>query len=335
VDTFSSEIKVTGMIANFSFAPALCNPQSLNFSNLSSGDAKSFKWFINGTLNDTVKKPSIHFDSAGTFIIALVAIDSIGCKDSVSKSIIVYKTPKAAFSDTIYPCSTRVFIENKSDGINSFKWYFSDGTTSVADSLIHQFPKDTATSITLVTDSGSVCPDTIKKILIINIPKAGYTYSIDTCTGQVLFSNASSGATSYTWKFDSKDSGTGKNAIFTYSVKGQYPVKLTAVSSSGCIDSITQVVNIANSKQTLFIPNVFTPNGDAINPTFLITGLNPCNTYDLSIYNRWGQLFYHSEGNSFSWDGIYHGVKVPEGVYYYVFHGQVEGQLKGTITVIY
>ena len=335
VDTFSRALKVTGMRADFSYSPAVCNPQKINFINSSSGDAKSFKWYINGSLKDTTKKPSIHFDTSGNYNIGLLAIDSIGCKDSVSKSITVYKTPKAAFSDTIYPCSGKVFVQNKSTGISRFKWYFSDGTTASADSVLHQFPRDTSVDITLVTDSGSVCPDTIKRTLKTNLPKAGYAYFIDTCTGQVLFSNTSIGGASYTWKFDSKDSGIGKNGIFTYKTKGQYPVKLSVVSSSGCTDTITQDINIANSIQKLFIPNVFTPNGDQYNNTFTITGLNPCNKYDLSIYNRWGQLFYHSEGNSFTWDGIINGVKVPEGVYYYVFHGKAEGELKGAVTVIY
>ena len=138
------------------------------------------------------------------------------------------------------------------------------------------------------------------------------------------------------WKFDAKDSGTGQDTALAFSKKGQYPVKLTAVSASGCIDTITQVINIASSRHEINIPNVFTPNGDAFNNTFVVSGLNPCDTYNLWIYNRWGQLYYHSSSsNGFSWDGVYHGIKVPGGVYYYVLHGSKEGQLTGTITVIY
>src|SRR6185437_3533718 len=158
-----------------------------------------------------------------------------------------------------------------------------------------------------------------KKIIKINYPKAGYKYGIDTCTGAAIFTNTSANAASALWKFDASDSAAGTNAAYLFAQKGKYPVKLIVTSAAGCKDSITQAVDIKNSKRVLNIPNVFTPNGDALNNIFTITGLNPCKDYELSIYNRWGQLFYHSIGNSFVWDGVFHGNKVPEGVYYYVF----------------
>jgi len=335
-DTSITSFSITGPKANFRDSFPTCSPNIIYFINLSTGALSSRKWYLPFASTDTSKNPVDSFaTSKGIYDISLVVTDSTGCRDSISKIITLYPKPNAAFSDSANVCGTKVFVKNLSTGVNSFTWHFSDGTTSRSDSLTHIFPYDTIISIILITDSGALCADTVKKTIKTNLPKAGFTYFIDTCTGHVLFSSTSIGAASYIWQYDAKDSGVGKNVIFTYPVKGQYPVKLTAISSGGCIDTITQVLNITNSNQKLFIPNVFTPNGDIYNNTFVITGLDPCDTYNLSIYNRWGQIFYNSVGNSFSWDGVYHGVKVPEGVYYYVFHGRKEGQLTGTITVIY
>jgi gliding motility-associated-like protein len=152
----------------------------------------------------------------------------------------------------------------------------------------------------------------------------------------VHFTNNSIGAASSSWKFDAKDSSAQQNPEFDFKNKGNYPVKLTVTSPAGCIDSAIHLIVInEDANNNLFIPNVFTPNGDLFNNTFLVTGLNKCYTYDISIYNRWGQLYYHGTGNHLEWDGYNHGFLVPEGVYYYVFHGKEEGELKGCITVLY
>ena len=38
-------------------------------------------------------------------------------------------------------------------------------------------------------------------------------------------------------------------------------------------------------------------------------------SYDLWIYNRWGQLIYTADNLDFEWDGTYKGYKVQDGTY--------------------
>jgi len=335
-DSFMENIRVTGLYVGFTDSFAACHPNLIYFKDKSIGAVKSYKWYLPFASVDTVKNPVFNFNgSSGSYAVSLIATDSTGCSDTVIHSITVYSAPKALFTDTVYPCSSKVFLKNESVGIYNFKWILGDGSTSTADTLTHNFWGDSIITISLVTDTGLPCSDTLKKIIKINYPKAGYKYGIDTCTGAAIFTNTSANAASALWKFDASDSAAGTNAAYLFAQKGKYPVKLIVTSAAGCKDSITQAVDIKNSKRVLNIPNVFTPNGDALNNIFTITGLNPCKDYELSIYNRWGQLFYHSIGNSFVWDGVFHGNKVPEGVYYYVFDGSEKGQLTGTITVIY
>lgn len=64
----------------------------------------------------------------------------------------------------------------------------------------------------------------------------------------------------------------------------------------------------------LFIPNVFTPNGDGKNDKFKIVGLENYPNSAIAIYNRWGNEVYHSTNYQNDWDGA----GLNEGTYYYV-----------------
>ena len=107
----------------------------------------------------------------------------------------------------------------------------------------------------------------------------------------------------------------------------------------------------------LFIPNVFTPNGDGVNDKFVITeakpksdggqggqksvaadgnGIKTVNDYyestELYIFNRWGRIVYKSTNYQNDWDGG----KLPDGVYFYVLkaHGAISDEVyKGSVTI--
>jgi len=75
----------------------------------------------------------------------------------------------------------------------------------------------------------------------------------------------------------------------------------------------------------LDIMTIFTPNGDGLNDTWYIPGLQnfPYNT--VKIYNRWGNLVYEKDHYTGNWDGtsngrwtIDKGGKLPVATYFYV-----------------
>jgi gliding motility-associated-like protein len=81
------------------------------------------------------------------------------------------------------------------------------------------------------------------------------------------------------------------------------------------LHSSSNSINLSD-KPIFFIPNVFTPNDDALNPVFKPT-LYWVSNFEMEIYNRWGQLLYKGRTCDAAWDGFYQGQLAAEGNYVY------------------
>lgn len=83
------------------------------------------------------------------------------------------------------------------------------------------------------------------------------------------------------------------------------------------------------------IPNSFTPNGDRINDTWELDGIDEYPNIEVKIYNRWGNEIFYSKGYSQPFDGIQEGQRIPTGTYYYVIKPNVNlPALTGYVTVV-
>ena len=92
---------------------------------------------------------------------------------------------------------------------------------------------------------------------------------------------------------------------------------------------------LAVSGSTLFIPNLYTPNGDGVNEAFEIRGLELFAQSDLVIVNRWGNEVFKANNYQNTWTG--EGLN--EGTYYYILRvkesvGSEWQVFKGYITLI-
>jgi gliding motility-associated-like protein len=108
--------------------------------------------------------------------------------------------------------------------------------------------------------------------------------------------------------------------------------KLFVQSAYGCTSEDSMQVKIVSG---IFIPNAFTPNGDGVNDYWRIPFLDPGLGAEVNVFNRWGQLVYHSSASTVSWDGKLNGHPQASGVYVYVinFNGRFP-QIKGTFVLI-
>jgi gliding motility-associated-like protein len=70
-----------------------------------------------------------------------------------------------------------------------------------------------------------------------------------------------------------------------------------------------------------FIPEGFSPDGDGVNDTFVINGIDG-RTVSMKVYNRWGTMVYESKAYKNDWEGlatkgVVIGEKLPDGTYFY------------------
>ncbi|MCI5054475.1 MAG: gliding motility-associated C-terminal domain-containing protein [Flavobacteriales bacterium] len=68
------------------------------------------------------------------------------------------------------------------------------------------------------------------------------------------------------------------------------------------VDSIH--IDFINCNCNVYIPNAFTPDSDQLNDRFKPHFNCPLDQYELWIFDRWGQLAYHSIDPNESWDGL-------------------------------
>jgi gliding motility-associated-like protein len=119
---------------------------------------------------------------------------------------------------------------------------------------------------------------------------------------------------------------------------------VVAVSTNfGCLASDSVTIHLFCDKSQIFVPNVFTPNGDGQNDVFYPRGKGISDIKSFRIYNRWGQLLFERSNikindASNAWDGTYLGSMPRPDVYVYVIDAICETgapiNIKGDVTII-
>ncbi|HRD39029.1 MAG TPA: PKD domain-containing protein [Bacteroidia bacterium] len=139
----------------------------------------------------------------------------------------------------------------------------------------------------------------------------------------IHFTNTSTGASSYFWDFGDYNSPfnntTAMHPDHVYELAGVYQVYLVAINDKGCMDTVMHLVEITPD-YALYIPNVFTPDGNGLNDTFQPKGVGiDEDDYKMYIFDRWGEIIFTSDEFRKGWDGTVKGsTKLAEqGVYVY------------------
>jgi gliding motility-associated-like protein len=226
-------------------------------------------------------------------------------------------------------CEPAIFtISNPMDPslIASSVWTISSGESYSDQSQITLIDYNPGSyDVRLIVTSTAGCVDTVEVISALTVypsPVSSFVFdpvNIEMFNTTVDFSNQSSGAVDFLWRIDDGSPAVSSDvhvtSTFPDGIVGEYNVLLVAISDQQCVDSSVQIVTV-HPAQLLFAPNTFTPNGDERNQSWqVVTAGFDFSNFDLSIFNRWGQLVWHSTDAEDSWDGSYKGVPVQDGMY--------------------
>jgi len=109
------------------------------------------------------------------------------------------------------------------------------------------------------------------------------------------------------------------NTSYTVKLNAQsdleYSFQIRANSVTPGIWSLSNIINYKRSVG-VFVPDAFSPNGDGYND-ILEAKSNQLQSFNFSIMNRWGEVVFHSDDISNSWDGTINGENAPVGYYVY------------------
>jgi len=109
---------------------------------------------------------------------------------------------------------------------------------------------------------------------------------------------------------------------------------LEATDSNGCLAS-DMVSIVVDKGRDIFVPNIFTPNGDGINDILTLNSNSKIQSIkSLRIFDRWGEVIselknFPPNDPMYGWDGKFNGKEMNPGVY--VWMAEVEyadGQVK-------
>jgi gliding motility-associated-like protein len=124
---------------------------------------------------------------------------------------------------------------------------------------------------------------------------------------------------------------TGSEGIFTYYVE--------AVESNGNLATSKSNQVVIEMETKILAPNAFIPEGLPPDNEFKpVTSFIDRDTYELLVFNKWGQMIFSTKDSEKGWDGKFNGEYVPSDAYVYRIKVKSpdgrDFQKQGTVTVI-
>lgn len=248
----------------------------------------------------TTTTPFYDVTTSGTYY---VDVDVQGCTGSDTIVVDVVDLAFDLGEDTTICGGTGTF--GLSTGLsNAYTHQWQDGSSNNS-----YIVNSTGTYIVTVSEGACQNADTIE-VELIDEPELELGATHILCEGEtVTLTNTNSTSIDlYLWS----DGSNGSSLAVTQ--EGVYA--LYAENECGSdVDSV--VVLVENCDCNIFIPNTFTPDGNAANDVFKVEGDCKFMVYQLEIFNRTGTLIFSSTDINDTWDGTYNGKLVPDGVYVY------------------
>jgi gliding motility-associated-like protein len=127
---------------------------------------------------------------------------------------------------------------------------------------------------------------------------------------------------------------TGKN-LTASPISGT--ITVTPVNNGCSGASQKYVITVLPLNKDIFVPTVFSPNGDGKNDV-LYAYSNYISKLEMRIFNQWGQEITVITDSHQGWDGRYKGKPQPVGVYAYALQAlMTDGRtikMKGSVTLL-
>lgn len=257
-------------------------------------------------------------------------------------------TVSAEFQNQLlYGCLTDTvfFSHDGAHDVNFWYWTFNNEPPVFTQTHTIVFPASSTNNVQLVVSNGT-CSDTASKVITLdNEVKASFEMEKIICPEDgLVVTNTSTGQIDlWRWNYDIIGSSSLEDPppfLFpTINREAYYTVKLLVTNVTlGCSDSARKTLTVLDFC-LIDVPTAFTPNNDGLNDFFQPHNALKADNYEFKVYNRWGQLVFHSNNWRDKWDGKINGVLQPTAVYVWMLrytHRDTKQPVfrKGTVTLI-
>ncbi|GAB4449527.1 MAG: hypothetical protein OHK0036_06650 [Bacteroidia bacterium] len=256
---------------------------------------------------------------------------SNGCSSSATVNVPSNMILSINITGNSVLCSGQTTTLNAS-GANTYTWSTGDNTPSII------ITPTSSTTYTVTGISGVCSGSALINITVNANPNVSVTPTSATIqiTGEV--SLQASGANTYSWTpSNNLNNPFVFNPVATPTVTTDYCV--WGFDTNGCSDSACVKIYVDANCGDLFVPNIFSPNGDNNNDELCVYGtLCIVKDYLFVIYDRWGEKVFETTDKNACWDGTYKGKLLNNATFVYYIKGikydNTTIDKKGNITLV-
>jgi gliding motility-associated-like protein len=263
-DTAFKTIKLFDDAAILTYTPiAGCSPLKVKFNVKTAGPVTYFWDMSDGKTFSTTDSNLVYtYQQGGDYLPKVILTDAIGCKipikgiDTivVSKSLIDFKISDSLLCDGGQVTFTDFTKSN--DIIANYNWNFGDGSTNTQKNPNHTYSAPGLYNVRLIVNTTNSCADTLTKssfVKVVASPQASIGGIVPGCIDATINFRGieiTSDTSLLQWRWDF---GNGKIATVKdpnpvrYDSLGAYPVELIVTNSSGCADTVTNIVTVTGS----------------------------------------------------------------------------------------
>lgn len=314
------------------------NDVGCNSVTLTATGGVTYQW--NG--GNTPNQASNTFTQSGTYSVTIT--DANGCTSVLQKIVTINpnNTPTLSItSSTNNICrggTIRFTLNYTNAGANpTFKWFKNGVQVESTENYIANGLQNNDEIYCEIIGSIPCSVPFISnkvKVTVNDLPTVGFGHNlvIENDGPKILSPDVSENVVSYKWfPTTGLDNPNIKNPKANPESTTEYT--LTVTGPGGC--SAEASVKVVVLKE-IFIPNVFSPNGDGKNDQWLIRNIADYVGTKVQIFNRYGQQVFQSDNFITPWDGIFSGKPLPLGSYYYILDlaNKSKTRYTGSVTIL-
>jgi len=319
----------------------------VNNSSSEDGNIVGYIWNFGDGEGELIESPFHIYPNGGIFEVSLVVESYYGCRDTVTNIVSVFQLPDATiFTEATEYCQGEAITLTVDNQYQSAIWGCSNPTVNLPvdddwfiitvegtpvgtwlfEATVFEVNNGSLGQGATVCEDNSVIEITVHPTPAI-VATADESPVIIGAEVQLEVTSSNTTLVEFVWTpvDDMNDPFIANPVVELFETT---LFEASVVDEYGCENSTTVLVEVV-----LTADNIITPNDDGYNDVWFVASGGLDDTYEVAIFNRWGEEILSQKGYANDWDGTYEGEKLPQGAYYYVIkHDDVT--YTGSITLL-